>query len=122
MAVDVLYPDKSIEHGTGSMSADGTTGQFMKLSGSDEYAPQLVKDGEVIGILKEDRLSGAQCTIIMSGLVEVETVNGSVSAGDEVEPGADGFPTKLTTGTPRAKVIDATEGAYILRLYNGRES
>lgn len=115
-----LYPDRTIHHGTGKVSADSTAQQCMKITGDDEYAPQTDKTlaAGFAGILSEDRLDGEYCTILMGvgDPFELTIVNGSPTADDFLQAGVDGFLTKYTDGEKIAQVISASATTYIVKM------
>lgn len=108
----IFNPEKTVKHGTGTVSADSTSEQFMKVTGDDTFAPQTSSSGAVAGVLYKDRTSGEMCTIAKGGELGFTAIAGSPAVGDEIEVGSDGFPTKKVSGTARGLIIsgDATNG------------
>jgi hypothetical protein len=116
--LEVLYPEKTFYHGSGTVGANSTSEQFMVVSGDDTYIPASDKDAKVVGVLLDDRASGKRCTIISKGYVRFTEIGGSSpSAGDEIQVDAStGFPTKLSTGTARGLITDTSDG-FVVELY-----
>lgn len=112
-----LYMGDTIHHGTGKVSADSTAEQFLKVTGSDEYAPQTAPDGPYAFILKEDRTEGERCDGMRGGVVFFTNINGSPSVGDEIEIGTDAFATKHTTKTVRGLIINNDGTKWWVVLY-----
>ena len=112
-----LYMGDTTHHGTGTVSADSTAEQFMKVTGSDEYAPQTAPDGAYARLLKEDRLADARCDLMRGGVLYFSNINGSPTVGNEIEIGTDAFATKHTTHTARGLIINHDGTNYWVVMY-----
>ena len=115
--LDVVYYENSVMDGMGTVSANSTSEQAMKVTGDKTFAPQTDKDLPIYGWLLDSKAALATCTIVKSGVVRFTEISGGAAVGDEIEVGADGFPTKLTTGEERGLIIGTDGTKMIVSLY-----
>ena len=112
------YYNETVKHGPGTVGSDSTAGMFMKVDGDNEFTPSTSGTIKAEGILYKDRLEDARCTILMGGIIKLETVLGGAVVGDEIQPDASlSFPTKLAGGLAHGKILKMDGVYYVVKLY-----
>ena len=79
--VDPKFP--GVAYGMGIITADGAAGQFVRLSGQDEFALTDVPTTRSFGVLYKDAKTGEMCTVFTGGgIYETDAYGGAISPGN----------------------------------------
>jgi len=117
--IKAVYPLMTIHHGSGEASSDCTAGQFLKVTGDDEYAPQTSQDAAYAGICVRDTDADDYVTWLRNGVLfyPKTLAVGSPVFGSEIEIGAAGFVQKYTSKVKRGLVINDDGVNFEILLY-----
>jgi len=116
--LEIVYQNDTCSDGAGTVSADSTSEQAMKVSGDNTCAPQTDKSGAIKGWLLDSKVSGLTCTTCSGGYLRFTAIGGGAIVGSEIEVGADAFPTAYTSGVKRGLITRMDGTKYIVKMYD----
>ena len=94
--IDPKFP--GVAYGMGAITEDGNAGQFVKLSGHNQFSLNADPAVRSFGVLYKDAKAGELCTVFAcGGIYETDSFTGTVNPGDPLK--VDAANKNLAGGT-----------------------